>query len=474
MAPVDAAVLASAPVLTAEVFVVPLDAGDFLVYAPLRQAAFVANARSVNVLASVQDGSFDPSSDPGGAFIELLRRLEIVDGGVEHPPTAAFGGDPEPTLVTLFLTTACNLRCTYCYASAGDTPTRTMSLDVALRGIEYVASNAARLGTGHFDVIYHGGGEPTVNWSVITDSLTYARTRADELGLTVSATGATNGVLSDSQIDWIVGHLDGVSLSFDGLPEVHDRHRLTVLGQGSSERVIHTMRRFDDASFRYGVRVTVTADQIARLPDSIAYICANFSPGRIQVEPAYQIGRWSESPSAETAEFIAAFRAAQVRARTFGREITYSAARIGTLTNHFCGITQDSFALSPDGNVSACYEVFSEENPRADTFFYGRPSPSTAGYVFDLPVLNGLRAQTVDRRAWCDGCFARWTCAGDCFHKSLTVNGDSEFRGSDRCNITRELTKDQLLDRIVASGGLFWHEPPGRPGSSAAGKEILL
>ena len=46
------------------------------------------------------------------------------------------------------------------------------------------------------------------------------------------------------------------------------------------------------------------------LPDSIAYICANFRPQRIQAEPAYQIGRWWDAPSAETAELIAAFRAA--------------------------------------------------------------------------------------------------------------------------------------------------------------------
>ena len=49
-------------------------------------------------------------------------------------------------------------------------------------------------------------------------------------------------------------------MSFDGLPEVQDRHRLTIAGQGSSNRVMHTIRRFDEAGFRYGLRVTVTAD----------------------------------------------------------------------------------------------------------------------------------------------------------------------------------------------------------------------
>jgi uncharacterized protein len=462
-----------APVLSAEVFVIPLDARRYVVYAPLRRAAFIANPKAVNFLADLQVGIYDQTADPNGSLVEFLRRLDIVDAGSEELPITIFGGDPEPTAVTLFLTTACNLRCTYCYAMAGDTPVRVMKLDVAKRGIDFVAENARKKGIPSFEIAYHGGGEPTVNWRTLTGSLDYARERAAENGLSVVATTATNGVLHEKKIDWMINNLDGASVSFDGLPDVHDEHRLTVRGQGSSGQVIHTVRRFDAAGFPYGLRVTVTADQIPRMPDSIEYICSNFSTTRIQVEPAYQIGRYEDAPSAETEDFIAGFRAAQERAHRYGRELYFSAARIGTLTNHFCGITQDSFCLSPDGNVSACYEVFSEDSTWADVFFYGRPGEE-GGYRFDLERLDHLRRQAVQHKAYCRGCFAKWTCAGDCHHKSLTVNGNVEFAGSDRCNITRELTKDQILAKIAASGGLFWHEASPLADARAAGKEVLL
>lgn len=81
----------------------------------------------------------------------------------------------------------------------------------------------------------------------------------------------------------------------------------------------------------------------------------------------------------------------------------------------------------------------------------------------------------MQHRAFCQGCFAKWTCAGDCYHKALTVSGNEEFQGSDRCHITRELTKDQILAKIAASGGLFWHE--GRiadGGGRANGKELFV
>jgi uncharacterized protein len=237
----------TAPRLSAEIFTIPLGAERYIVYAPLRQAAFVTNAVVVNFLADLKAGLFDEAVDLDGALVDFLRRLEILDARSETLPVTTFSGGPEPTAVTLFLTTACNLRCTYCYASAGETPTKHMSLDVAKRGIEFVAANAVKRQLPFIEVAYHGGGEPSVNWRVLTDSFQFAKQRATELGLEVRAGAASNGVLNNPQIDWIIANLNAVNLSFDGLPSAHDKHRLTVLGQASSHLVMHTMDNITDS-----------------------------------------------------------------------------------------------------------------------------------------------------------------------------------------------------------------------------------
>ena len=90
-----------------------------------------------------------------------------------------------------------------------------------------------------------------------------------------------------------------------------------------------------------------------------------------------------------------------------------------------------------------------------------------------MPVLDNLRSQSVDNRAFCEGCFAKWTCGGDCYHKSLAVNGPGEFQGTDRCHIIRELTKDQILAKVAESGGLFWHEERSLA-TASQGKEMLV
>ena len=459
--------------LSAELFTIPVEDG-YLIYAPLRQAAFLTNAEVVNFIADLQAGHVNTSLPDYEALLEFLRRLEIVDAGYECKPITTFTGPPKPTLVSLFITTACNLRCSYCFASAGDTPVRVMPLDVAKRGIDFVIANAVELRRDQIEISYHGGGEPRLNWATLTGSYDYAVQEAAAHGLKVEASLATNGVMPDHKIGWVIQHISGVSLSFDGLPEVHDAHRVDAHGKGTAASVIQTIRRFDEAKFPYGLRLTVTRENIEKMEASVRFICQNFKPKRIVLEPAFLMGRWREAPATETEDFIAGFRAAQTAAQEFGREILFSGVRLDLLSNHFCGSTKDSFGLTADGSVSACYETFMPENEWSKVFFYGRYVPEEGTYEFNMPVLESLRRQSVEHRPFCHGCFAKWTCSGDCYHKLLCVNGDSEFRGSDRCHVTRELTKDQILDRIGKAGGLIWHEERKENNGKIQGKEMLI
>jgi uncharacterized protein len=439
-----------------EVFAVPMDGGRYLVYAPLGKAAFVGNAAAVNVLAALKDGRYSSHNDPGGHLLTLLRTLMIVDCGAIAPPISVYEGLPEPVSVTLFMTTACNLRCTYCYASAGDTRKATMPDSVARRAIDFVSSNAAKRGLDRFEVGYHGGGEATTNWRVMVSSLAYAQERALSLNLNLAAGAASNGMLNKDQVSWFIKNLTSATISLDGAPQVQDKNRPSRTGAGSSKRVLETLKAFDDAGFAYDVRLTVTKDDIPALVESIQFVLSNFRPQHIQVEPVYQLGRWSDGPSAETEDFVQAFREARALARGYGADLQYSAARLDVLTNHFCGVSQDSFCVSPDGNVSACYEAFSEDTKWGHVFFYGQPSKDSTGYEFDLTRLQHLRNQAVQHKTYCQGCFAKWHCAGDCYHKSLRSGPGEEFRGSGRCHITRALTMDLILERIHAGGGLYW------------------
>jgi len=419
--------------MTPELFVLPVSESEYLVYAPLHRTAAIADTAAVHWLREEQAGASQ-----------------------EKAPRGSPTGTPRPTSVTLLLTNACNLRCRYCYASAGEAPPAFMQLETARRAIDFVAGNAVAAGAKSFEVNYHGAGEPTAHWRVLEESHLYARGVAQSRGLRLRASLTTNGVLTPGKRAWITSHLSSATVSFDGLPEVQDANRPFPSGRGSSSIVLATLRAFDHAGFRYSIRMTVTAEAAPRLPQSIAYLCRRFRPRAIQVEPLYRMGRGRDAVDAETAVFIEAFRAARRTSEKAAKLLRFSGARLGTVTSRFCGVANDNFCVSPSGNISACHEVADEHQPWADRFFYGRPAAGPAGFDFDEQIYTALRAHTVDRLEYCAGCFAKWSCAGDCYHKALHWDPEN-FAGAGRCEIIRVLTKDQILEKIEAQGGVSWN-----------------
>ena len=437
------------PRLARELFTLPVEEDRILLYAPLQRSALIANRRVIGMLKEYTAAPSEEAPDP---IIVLLRDLGMVDPAGEVVPPSVPAGDPEPTQLTLLLTTACNLRCAYCYASAGEDRPQYMGIETARRGIRFVIGNSLKRGIGVVEVTFHAGGEPTLNWTVLTGAAAYAQEETSRAGIGLRLSLATNGVLTDEQIDWALANLSGVSLSFDGLPEVHDANRRTMHGDGTSGRVMHTMRRLDDAGFNYGVRMTVLAHQLESLEESVDFICTRFHPQVVQAEPVYLLGRGREERPAESREFVTAFRNARARWPV----LTFSGARVDAVTAHFCAATQDGFCLSASGNVTTCVEVFDERARFADRFFVGRPTPGCAEYEFDARRLSFLRSCAVGRREHCEACFARWNCGGDCLHKVLEMQEGQELRGAGRCYVIREITQDLILEKIAQSGGIAW------------------
>ena len=142
--------------------------------------------------------------------------------------------------MVLKLTDNCNLNCNYCIRSSSlQPPSSNMSLETALEAINYLYEHSRK----NEDPIriYFYGGEALLNFEVLKKTVEYAKSKFDKDNINFLLT--SNGIILDQKkIDYLFMHGFEVSVSFDGPKHFHDKHRITVAGEGSYDRVLANMK----------------------------------------------------------------------------------------------------------------------------------------------------------------------------------------------------------------------------------------
>jgi uncharacterized protein len=203
--------------------------------------------------------------------------------------------------------------------------------------------------------------------------------------------------------------------------------------------------------------MTVTNGSVHRLDESITFICEHFRPNKIQVEPVFVEGR-AKKNHAEVSDldlFIDQFIKGLNRAEEKGIQLFYSGARLDVLTQRFCLAACRAFVVTPEGDVTTCFETYGRDHPLSDRFMVGR-FRGEAGFNLQKKKIDDHFNRTVDDISYCDGCFCRWHCAGDCAVKTYAEKTPEGFQPTRRCYLNQELTKFLLLKNIKESHSLIW------------------
>lgn len=432
-----------------ELYTVPLD-DQVLIYRPLRRLAFIGNRAMADLCRDLANGDHirDDIPDEIMAFLDRIDFL-APDPPVPTPPPHDF----RPTSAVLLMTNRCNLRCTYCYANAGVIAPADLSLELAQTVIDTVAESAMDQGHDHFEVCFHGGGEPTQNWRLMQGATAYAR----EKSIPARVVTVSNGVWSSGQLDWIVNNLDGVTISFDGRPTTQDAQRILPKGTGSSAHVLKTIAALDAADFDYGIRMTATAPWRESYPADVRFICENTDCKTIQVEPAFNTARGTheESTHEESEAFVEAFMEAFEIAAFAGRQLTYSGARPWLLTNSFCTAPYDAMIVNANGDLVTCYEIASDAHLLAEISKTGHIDLGGAVVLDPVARENLLNRLEEKQRDQCAGCFCKYHCAGDCYTRSTIVDNGNLRISTTRCHTNQEITARLLLWYIMAGDGVW-------------------
>jgi len=455
--------------LLQQIFSIPLDGQKYLIYAPLKGIAFIANPSLVNAIFGLCQNINTSTSSLSGVSHNASQSCNKSPDNFDFIYQLGFF-QPEPLpvdeyqdkgvqydAVILFLTNQCNLRCSYCYASSGEYRKKQMPWEIAKASIDFVMGEVTKNRSPAMTLGFHGGGEPTLNWDILTRATGYVHSIGEEHNIRLHVTGSFNGYWSEKVTRYVIENFTEISLSFDGLPSVQNLQRPTVDKRDSFPRVVETLHSLDQAQFPYGIRMTVTNHSVSHLEESIALICENFRPRKIQVEPVFMEGRAIESKSAisDLNTFIDQFIKGCKKAEGHNIELFYSGARLEILTQRFCLASCRALVVTPVGDVTTCFETYSRKHPLSSQFTVGNYS-GNGEFLIDEEKLHHHFRHTLSRIPYCDACFCKWHCAGDCAIKTFPKGAKGGFHPTERCLVNQELIKFLITKKIRESGGFIW------------------
>jgi len=421
----------------------------FIIYRPLLHAAFIGNQAMVEMVERCLNKPGETVSKKDHQAYSFLKEIGFLEP--DPPPPAPPEPRYQPITAVLLATNRCNLRCTYCYADAGEKESEDMPLELAEQAIDTAAANAKEAGIPFFELVFHGGGEPTQHWELLTKAVGYARSKKVKCNISMSS----NGVWSDRQRSYVLDNFNGLSLSFDGTKEVQDAQRPTPGGGSSFAAVMKSIKAMDKKNYPYNIRLTISSPWLEKLPECVRFICEETGSRQIQVEPAFSASRegW-QNPSQEDADrFIAAFIESLDVAAQHKKELMYAGARPWMTVCSFCSAAERALVVRPDGKLVACYEVTDFKHKLADFFTVGRLESNRP--LVDEGARQRLTDMRQQRLALCKDCFCLWHCGGDCSSRCFSPDGRAHLRFDQRCRINREISKDILARYIESSGGVW-------------------
>jgi uncharacterized protein len=360
------------------------------------------------------------------------RVLEAI--GVLAPPRIDDAPVAAPPLYALSLSVAqkCNLGCTYCYAAQGDfggTP-KDMPLPTAVRSVQLLIG-AAQPGS-RVNLAFLGG-EPLINRTVLRAATEHALALARPRGIRVAFSITTNGtLLTEDDATFFERHGFAVTISVDGLRDVHDQQRPFKSGAGSFDRIMERARPLLAAQrkMQVSVRVTVTPRNI-RLRDSLEYFLGmkfhsvGFSPvlhalSRNQEVSARDLDAFLES----MVECGTEFERRLIRGERYAFMNIINALREihrGTHRPYPCGAGAGYLGVSADGDIAACHRFVGDEDGRMGNLADG---------IDRAAQQRWLAERHVHSQSPCGDCWARYLCAGGCHHEVIA-------RGRPACNYIR-------------------------------------
>ncbi len=345
--------------------------------------------------------------------------------------------------LTLALTRACPLACSYCYAEKG--PGR-MTRKVARAAVDL----GLRKATHGVLFLSFFGGEALLEKDLLTDLLEDASKMAERRGKKVFFQLTTSGVGLDEEFAYsLAAHRCDVTVSLDGPADVHDRSRPLRSGRGSHALAMAAAQRLRTAGVSVAANAVVHPTTVSRLPETLAFLREQ-GFRRIALSPDYttpwsarDIWNWHVGLARAAGHLTEAIQSRE--ALVIDPISTAMRRRMEWWWRGHsrCGFGVRELAVAPSGEIYPCDRLVArKDGPR---WAIGH----VLGGGIDRRRRDHLRKETRRQRGKCRGCPIRAICTRTCGGSNIIATGDPGEPSAAFCALEKATASvaDALLGR---------------------------
>jgi uncharacterized protein len=371
-------------------------------------------------------------------------------------------GGKAMSILYLVLTKACNFRCRQCFqyerhpdlypwlsnnASLMSRETARLGIDAFVRHIE----DSDEYGLER--QIYFYGGEPLLNWDVLTDAVQYVEIlQKDEALKDVRCVVITNGSLVDREkARFFADHGIVVGLSVDGPQEKNDAYRITAKGIGTYDLIHSALKILKEYRVNVSLSITINPNIALELPRIVRWAKEEMGIDSISFNmvggSSYSYAGHEMSLEDYNEVLAKGLVEAYVAAKEIGVYEDRVARKVSDFANHLfkavdCGAINNQLVIQPDGAIAFChasteYNVGSVADPNFRIFGH----PSIRVWESVLPIHNPK----------CQTCPAISVCGYGCFHHVLELGEDLADKDRQFCKHTRSVMEFMVWDLLEKS-----------------------
>lgn len=291
-----------------------------------------------------------------------------------------------PDTVYLHVTKRCNLRCVYCYFSAGEPMEKELSTEEMLSVLKDVYSLNPRR-------VFFTGGEPLLR----RDILELAQSLKN-MGNNIHFCIITNGIaINEENAKDLVNNFDEIRISIDGFKEINDAMR----GKGTFKNTMNAFKCMLNAGGDPIASITVTSLNLTHLEDFMRFLLRN-GILKIHIAPLKIVGRSND------AKMLCNIEEVKTIVDDFWYEIFGLRLKNENKGASNCGVGK-FLTVDPDGSVYPCHVLAFPE------FCIGNVKEQRLDLIYhNSSLMNKLRNLHFGELSKCAECFKELSHEGTC------------------------------------------------------------